>query len=156
MRWRTLLTRTGPAVAATAVLGSVGTRPGDEWYRSLDKPDWQPPPSVFGPVWSSLYALTAVGTARVLDRLTEDRRGYAALLGTNLALNVGFSWLFFTARRPRWALADQVALELTTLALIRRSAQVDRASAAMVAPYALWNAFAIALNAEIVRRNPDA
>lgn len=154
MRARTLL-RTALPVAATAVLGGIGTRPGSPWYRSLAKPPWQPPAAAFGPVWTSIYALTAVAAARTLDRLdAADRRRYAGLLGANLALNTGFSWAFFTAERPRLALADQVALEATTLALLRRSAAVDRTAAAMLAPYALWNAFAIALNADIVRRNP--
>ncbi len=157
MRLRTLLTRTGPALAATAVLGSLGTRPSSSWYRSLDKPTWQPPAAAFGPVWTSLFALTAVAAARTLDRLEgAERRRYRRLLAANLALNTGFSWAFFTAERPRLALADQAALELTTLALIRRSAAVDKAAAAMLAPYALWNGFAIALNADIVRRNPGA
>ncbi|HEU5036152.1 MAG TPA: TspO/MBR family protein [Nocardioides sp.] len=156
MRLRTLL-RTAAPVAATAVLGAAGTKPDSAWYRSLAKPTWQPPAAAFAPVWTSIYALTAVAAARTLDRLdAPGRRRYAGLLGANLALNTGFSWAFFTAERPRLALADQLALEATTLALVRRSASVDRAAAAMLAPYALWNAFAIALNADIVRRNPGA
>jgi tryptophan-rich sensory protein len=156
MRARSLL-RTALPVAATAALGALGTRPDSPWYRSLAKPPWQPPAAAFGPVWTSIYALTAVAAARTLERLDPaERRRYAGLLAANLALNTGFSWAFFTAERPRVALADQVALEATTLALLRRSAAVDRPAAAMLAPYALWNAFAIALNADIVRRNPGA
>ena len=43
----------------------------------------------------------------------------------------------------------------TTLELLRRSARTDRAAGALLVPYAAWNTFAIALNVEVVRRNPD-
>ena len=63
-----------------------------------------------------------------------------------MALNAGWCWLFFTAQRPKAALAEILVLEASTLALTRR--------APAVAPYAAWNGFATALNAAIVRRNP--
>ena len=154
MSLRTLVTRTGPALAATALLGSLGTKPKSEWYQDLEKPPWQPPAWLFGPVWTSIYAATAVSAARTRDRLGEgERRQFDVLLGTNLARNVGFSWLFFASKRPGLALVDQLALQATTLELLRRSARTDRAAGALLVPYAAWNTFAIVLNAEVVRRN---
>ena len=64
MSWTGYLKRTVPPVVAAAVLGGIGTKPTSAWYRGLDKPGWQPPPWVFGPVWTALYALTAAGTGR--------------------------------------------------------------------------------------------
>ena len=69
-------------------------------------------------------------------------------------LNAGWNWLFFTARRPRWALAEILLLEASTLDLTRRAAKADTPAAAMLVPYAGWVAFATALNAAIARRNP--
>ncbi|HET7304213.1 MAG TPA: TspO/MBR family protein [Segeticoccus sp.] len=145
---------TTAASTLTAVLGSVGTRAGSTWYRELDKPSWQPPGEVFGPTWTSLYGLIAGGTGRSLARLPgRERPAYWAALGTNLALNAAWSWLFFTAHRPRWALIDSLLLEFSTLDLLRRSARVDRPAALMLAPYAGWVAFATILVGEISRRN---
>ena len=150
------LTRTSAAVAATALAGGLGTNVTSRWYRRLDKPAWQPPGAVFGPAWTTLYALIAVASARTLDRLEEpaERQAYAKALGANLALNVAWSWIFFTARRPRLALAEILVLEASTIDLTRRSATVDAKAAKMLVPYAGWVAFATCLNVAIARRNP--
>jgi translocator protein len=150
------LARTSAAVTATAVIGVLGTDVTSRWYRHLDKPAWQPPGAAFGPAWTTLYGLMAVASARTLDRLEEpgDRRAFATAFGANLMLNAGWNWLFFKARRPRWALAEILLMEVSTLDLTRRAAHVDRPAAKMFIPYAGWVAFATALNASIARRNP--
>ena len=146
---------TAAAVVATAVAGGVGTDVSSRWYAGLDKPSWQPPGWVFGPAWTTLYALIAVGSARVLDRADpEERRAFGTALGVNLVLNTGWSWVFFTARKPRWALAEVLVLEASTLDLLRRARRVDPRAPWLLAPYAGWVGFASTLTASIARRNP--
>jgi translocator protein len=147
---------TSAAVATTAGIGVLGTDVTSRWYRDLDKPSWQPPGAAFGPAWTTLYALMAVASARTLDRVEdEERRAFATAFGANLVLNAAWCWLFFKARRPRWALAEIVLLEASTLDLTRRAAKTDLPAARMLVPYAGWVAFATALNAAIARRNPQ-
>ncbi|RLV48131.1 tryptophan-rich sensory protein [Nocardioides mangrovicus] len=141
-------------VVLGAVVGGLGVRPTSRWYRALDKPRWNPPNAVFGPVWTALYALTAYGTARAMERGTAAQvRGIERALWTNMALNAGWCWLFFTAERPRLALAEILALDASTADLLRRLREVDPTAHHLVAPYLAWNSFATALNAEIARRN---
>jgi tryptophan-rich sensory protein len=123
------------------------------WYRALAKPGWQPPPSAFGPVWTALYALTATSGWRAWRSRRPGYRRAVALWGAQLAVNAAWSPLFFGLRRPRVALAD-AALLVPAIALYGRAARrVDRLAAALVLPYLAWSGFALALNAEIVRRN---
>ena len=145
---------TAAAAATTAVVGGLGTDVDSPWYEALDKPAWQPPGWVFGPAWTTLYGLIAVAAARTLDRSApRDRGGYTIALGTNLVLNAGWSWLFFTAQRPRLALVEVVVLEASTVELLRRSARVDPVAGRLLAPYAAWVGFATALTGAIARRN---
>lgn len=146
---------TSAAVAATAALGGAGTDVRSRWYRRLDEPSWDPPGQVYGPVWTAIYALTAVGTGRALTRVPDRaaRRGYLTALGINLALNAGWSWVFFRGHRPGWATAEAAALEASTLDLLRRTWRLDRTGGVLLAPYAGWVGFATALSAEIARRN---
>jgi benzodiazapine receptor len=150
------LPRTSAAVLVTAVIGSLGTDVRSDWYRSLRKPEWQPPGAAFGPAWTTLYGLMSLSSARVLDRMDDsrERRAFTAAFGTNLVLNAAWNWLFFTARRPRWALVEIVLLEASTVDLTRRAGRSDTAAGTMLLPYAGWVAFAAALNAAIARRNP--
>jgi tryptophan-rich sensory protein len=154
-RLRRYLPWTAAAVTATAVAGGLGTDVRSQWYAELRKPSWQPPGWVFGPAWTTLYALIAVAGARVLSRSdARERRRFAVALGVNLTLNTGWTWLFFTAERPGWALGEIVVLEVSTLDLVRRAWKVDRTAAVLLVPYAGWVGFATALTAAIDHANP--
>lgn len=154
----TSLKWTAPALVGTAVVGGLGTDVTSRWYAKLDKPSWQPPGWAFGPAWTGLYALIAGASARTIDRIEDEdeKRAYVTALAINLGLNVGWTWIFFTAKKPKWALAEILVLEASNLDLIRRSARVDGTAAAMLVPYAAWTGFATALTASIAARNPDA
>lgn len=152
------LTRTGLAVAATAVAGSVAsTEVGSAWYVRLDKPPIQPPGQVFGIVWTTLYTDIAITTAVALDRLREaDPLGAVELeryLAANLFLNASWSWVFFKAHRLLPAVVVAGALALSSADLVRRVAAVDRRAGLALAPYAAWCTFATVLSAVLWRRN---
>ena len=121
---------------AAAALGSLGTKPDSSWYRSLDKPDWQPPGVAFPLVWTPLYGLIAWGTGRAAS-VPEGRGAMLGLTGADLAVNAGWCWAFFDRESPRAGLA----------------ARRDLVAAAALAPYVVWTGFATALNAAIWRRN---
>jgi tryptophan-rich sensory protein len=74
-------------------------------------------------------------------------------LWVNMALNAGWSWLFFTARSPRSALVEVVVLEASTVLLADKVRRLDPAASRALVLYVAWNAFAAALNAAIARRN---
>ncbi len=145
------------AVVAAAGVGSIATDASSRWYRGLRKPAWQPPRAAFPLVWTPLYALIAVAGTRVSNRGDESQRGaFARAYGINLVLNAAWTVVFFRARRPRAALAEIAALNVSNLLLMRRAAKVDRLAAAALAPYVAWSLFAAALNAAIVDLNPGA
>ena len=157
MRW-TVLASTTAAVVTTALVGGAATDPSSRWYRRLDAPAWQPPPAVFGPVWTALYGSIAWSGARVLDRQSRedrsaDRSRYLVAYGANLALNAGWSLSFFGAQRPVLAAVDNAVLAGSTYDLVRRTWQEDAVAGAVLLPYAAWVTFAAALSAEIARRN---
>ncbi|MFF9362547.1 cytochrome d ubiquinol oxidase subunit II [Streptomyces griseoluteus] len=144
------------AVTATAVAGARATRPDARWYRELNTPDWQPPPWAFGAVWTPLYASIAVAGGRALNAARgPQRKALAGEFAANLALNAGWSNLFFRLRSPLAGLAGTLLLDASNVRLLTRVARTDRKAAVVLLPYAAWCAYATCLNASIVARNHE-
>jgi translocator protein len=125
------------------------------WYRSLDRPRWNPPDAVFGPVWTTLYAAMGIALLRVAkaDRSAAARRLAIGLFGAQLALNFGWSWIFFVQREIGAAALEILALWLAIVATIAAFARVAPSAAALLVPYLAWVTFAAALNVAIWRLN---
>ncbi|MER8015283.1 cytochrome d ubiquinol oxidase subunit II [Streptomyces griseoluteus] len=144
------------AVTATAVAGARATRPDARWYRELNTPDWQPPPWAFGAVWTPLYASIAVAGGHALNATSgPQRKALAGEFAANLALNAGWSNLFFRLRSPLAGLAGTLLLDASNIRLLARVARTDRKAAVVLLPYAAWCAYATCLNAAIVARNHE-
>jgi translocator protein len=139
-------------VAAAAAVG--GYFPPGPWYASLSKPAWTPPNWIFAPVWTLLYIGIAVAGWMVWRRNGSRVGPSLALWGAQLVLNAAWSWFFFGEHRPGVALADIGALLACIIAFIVVTYGACRPAAYLFVPYALWVAFATALNHALWRLNP--
>lgn len=122
------------------------------WYQQLEKPWFQPPGWVFSPVWTLLFVLLAVATWQVARRSPASGTALR-LYALQLVLNVGWSLLFFALRRPAWALAEILLLDLVVVAMVVAYGRIRRVSGWLLVPYALWLGLATAINAWIVLHN---
>lgn len=123
-----------------------------EWYARLEKPPFNPPDWIFGPVWTILYILIAIAGWR-----TWERRFHGPAMQLwfgQMALNFAWSPVFFSYHRLGLALAIIVALLLTIIGFITVNWNRDRVSAGLFVPYAGWVAFATMLNASLLFLNP--
>ncbi len=151
MQIRTLAP-TALAVAATAVVGSLASKPAVEsaWYAKLKKPPYQPPGAAFPVAWTSLYTDIAVVSSQTLDEAPpEVRRSYTRALVLNLILNGSWSWLFFNRRKLGASAIAAGALAVSSADLTRRAVAVRGAKAAPLGLYPLWCTFATALSTHI-------
>lgn len=141
------------AATLTATAGGLATRLGP-WYRDLRKPSWQPPEWLFGPAWTTIFALTAAAGVLGWAAAPPGAAGVLLILfAVNAGLNIAWSVLFFTLRRPDWALAEVVALWLSILAIIVAMQGYAATASLLLLPYLLWVSFASFLNLTIVRLN---
>ncbi len=142
------------AVTAVAVIGGLATDTESEWYRELERPEWQPPGAVFGPVWTVLYILIAIAaTLAYRDVGGSRRRLVLGLFAANLALNLAWTWIFFQGHAPTAAAVEILFLLGTIVALIALVRPYNRTAALALAPYGAWVAFATALTWWIAARN---
>jgi tryptophan-rich sensory protein len=139
---------------AAAIGGAASVQAGT-FYTQLIRPDWAPPPAVFGPVWTVLYVLMGIA-AWLVWRVGGLRAAQPALtlFLVQLALNALWSWLFFGWQRGALAFVDILLLWALIVATLIAFWRVSRVAGALLVPYLLWVTFAAALNYSVWRLNP--
>jgi benzodiazapine receptor len=149
-RWPALLlfiavTLAVASIGALATNSSVAT-----WYPTLNKPAWNPPGWVFGPVWSALYLMMATAAWRVSSH-TENpaRRSALTWFFVQLGLNALWSCLFFGLRNPGLAFAEILVLWTILIVVLVKFARIDLLATVLWLPYLAWVSFASVLNGAV-------
>lgn len=140
-----------------AAIGSAASLQAGPLYTQLMRPEWAPPSSIFGPVWTVLYALMGVAAWlawRAAGGLRAARTALTLFL-VQLAVNALWSWLFFGWHLGALAFADIVLLWLLIVATLISFWRIRPLAGALLAPYLLWVSFASALNYAVWQLNPQ-
>ena len=144
---RNLVGVLGTVIVAIYVIGSgrmVGTDA--QWYRSLPRPSWQPPSSVFGIIWPYNFAMLVTATWLVANRLsTANQVIWLLSLALSVIAALTWAWLFYG---PHAILASGFALVLATVFTIPLLVIAFRVSPVLgfaFMPYQLWIAVATSL-----------
>lgn len=126
-----------------------------EWYNSLNKPSWNPPNWLFGPVWTTLYTLMGVAAWLIWKRFgfKGAKLALVAFLA-QLFLNGVWSQLFFGLKSPGWAFAEIFFLFTAILITTFLFSKKHKVAGWLMAPYIAWVAFAAVLNGTIWWINP--
>lgn len=141
---------------AASAVGAVASMQARSFYSQLTQPDWAPPPGVFAPVWTVLYALMGIA-AWLVWRSGGFRatRQALALFLLQLVFNALWSWLFFAWHRGVLALADALVLWVLIVVTLVSFWSVRPLAGALLFPYLLWVSFASALSFSIWQLNPQ-
>lgn len=134
---------------AAGIIGSVFTSPSiPTWYAGIIKPTFSPPNWVFGPVWTTLFALMGIASYIVWKKGFERRDVRIALgmFALQLILNVTWSLIFFGLQNPALAFLEIIALWLAIALTIVSFYRINKNAAYLLIPYILWVSFAMFLN----------
>lgn len=139
-----------------AAIGGAASIQAGPFYTQLIRPDWAPPPALFGPVWTILYMLMGIA-AWLVWRVGGYRAARLALtlFLLQLALNALWSWLFFGWHLGGLAFADIVLLWALIIATLVAFWRVKPLAGALLIPYLAWVTFAAALNYAVWQLNPQ-
>jgi translocator protein len=135
--------------------GTAGDGANSEWFQNLEKPAFNPPSWVFGPVWTVLYILMGLA-AFLVWREGPGRREVQVALGLfalQFLLNAAWSPAFFGAQSVAGAAVIIVVLIVVLALTVWRFFRVRRLAGWLLVPYLLWTAFATALNLSILALN---
>lgn len=141
---------------AAAAIGGLASARSGTFYQQLSRPDWAPPPSVFGPVWTILYLLMAIAAWLVWrDRGFARAGGALGLYLVQLAANALWTWLFFAWQMGSMAFLEILVLWVLIFATIVAFWRIRRSAGLLMLPYLAWVTFAAMLTYSIWQRNPD-
>jgi len=137
-------------LVAGAVSGVVTVDAIDGWYATLNKPFFNPPDFIFGPVWTTLYILMGISLYMIVRSVKSTMRSRALIIfGVQLFLNFVWSFLFFYFEHPDFALLDIIPLWAFILWMIIAFKEIRPIAGYLQIPYLLWVSFATLLNAAI-------
>ncbi|MBK6936983.1 MAG: tryptophan-rich sensory protein [Chitinophagaceae bacterium] len=147
------------AVAIPVIVGGLSgfftVTGADSWYQTINKPSWNPPGWIFGPVWTTLYILMGIALFIVWKTdATGSVKKYAVLLfAAQMLLNFFWSFIFFSQQQPGWAFAEIVMLWILIFLTIFAFARINNTAAWLLVPYISWVSFAAILNYTIWQLN---
>lgn len=139
-------------VVVIGVGALIGTQsvPG-AWYESLEKPPFNPPNWIFGPVWFALYAMIAVAGWRIWS--IDPRSATMKVWFAQMALNWVWSPVWFIGQMLWPAFAIIIAILALIVAFIVLARRQDALASWLFVPYAAWVSFATLLNLSIAILN---
>lgn len=141
---------------AAGIIGTIFT--GDSvlgWYAGLNKPSFNPPDWIFGPVWITLYILMGISLFMIWreDLKNKDVRSAFNLFMVQLVFNTAWSIVFFGAHSITGGLIIIIILWILILMTIIKFVKISRFAGILLIPYLLWVSFATVLNFFIYKLN---
>ena len=128
---------------ASAIGGFVTTSFKEPWYSGLILPSFNPPSTVFAPVWTLLYILMSLAIWRIWINYFDVK--ILRLYFLHLFFNGIWSILFFGFHLPFLALVDIVIILFFIFILIRYYYRLDKISYYLTIPYLIWSLYALSL-----------
>ena len=136
-----------------SLIGSVTTINFKEpWYSLLNKPAFNPPDWIFGPVWTTLYLMMTISIWLFWHTKNRDINT-VYIYFIHLIFNTTWSIVFFVFHNIELALIVLILLIALIINLIFRFRRVKMISAYLMIPYLLWCSYALILNTSLIILN---
>ena len=130
-----------------AIAGMFMAQPAPGWYASLNKPSFNPPNWIFGPVWSVLYLLMGISLFLVWKQGAGKVRNLAiSIFLLQLLLNIAWCFIFFYFNRIGLALVIIILLWICIVLMLVLFYKIRPIASFINIPYLLWVTFAAVLN----------
>jgi len=138
------------ALGAFFTASSVNT-----WYVGLAKPSFNPPNSIFAPVWTTLFILIGIAAYLVWQKrhTIKSFPRTVAIYFIQLVLNLMWSFVFFYTHQIGVAVFECLFLLLMVIVNAITFYKIDKLAGLLYIPYILWVSFATVLTYSIYTLN---
>ncbi len=137
---KSLLSVIGVATVFVYAIGSgLWVNTGDNWYRSLNQPPWQPPDFIFGLIWPYNFVVLGIAAVTVSNQLSTTRAiVYLSIFALSVVFALTWAFQFY---RPHNLFAASIALALVAILTLPMLFFIYQASLGVflaTIPYQLW------------------
>lgn len=145
-----LITLVIAAVASLVTVPQV-----HDWYTTLNKPSFNPPNQLFGPVWAVLYVMIAIAAYLVWRKRNNSGLYATARIIYFFQLLLNFSWsiMFFGLHQILLSTVIIVLLLISIVLTMYYFSRFSKLACWLLTPYLLWVCFATVLNFSIYLLN---
>lgn len=143
-----LLTSLALPLGLGAIAGIYTAEAIPGWYETLNRPSFNPPNWLFGPVWTTLYILLGISLFLIWNQPASKERDFAILVFLfQQALNFFWSFMFFYFNMIGLALLEIIILWISIVIMLGVFYKIKPMAAYINIPYLIWVTFATILNA---------
>ena len=130
------------------ISGSFTSASINTWYVTLNKPWFNPPNWIFGPVWTLLYLMMGIAFYMIWksEAVNAVKQTAVILFAAQLLVNFLWSLIFFYLKQPGWAMLDIILMWILIVATIFSFGKISSTAAWLMLPYICWVSFAMILN----------
>lgn len=147
INWISLIACVGGILLIGTISGLANAGSINGWFSTLNKPSFNPPNYLFGPVWTTLYILMGISLYLILQSPKTDSRNTALIIfAFQMALNFSWSFLFFYFKWPGIAFIEIIVMWVAIIIMILTFYRISNTAAYLQIPYLLWVSFASILN----------
>ena len=137
---KSLLSVIGVATVFVYAIGSsLWVNTGDNWYRSLNQPPWQPPDFIFGLIWPYNFVVLGIAAVTVSNQLSTPKAIiYLSIFALSVICALTWAYQFY---RPHNLFAASIALALVAILTLPMLYFIYQASMGVflaTIPYQLW------------------
>jgi len=137
--------------SASAIGGFTTSSFKEPWYSQIILPSFNPPSSVFGPIWTVLYIFMSFAAWSAWQKTNEVK--ILKIYFIHLFFNSIWSVIFFGFHIIFLALIDLVIILIFIIILMKIYYKKNRISFYLMLPYLVWSSYALILNTSIFLLN---
>lgn len=137
-----------------AIGSSLWVNTGDNWYRSLNAPKWQPPDFIFGIIWPYNFIVLGVAAVNVSQRLSSGWViTYLSIFAVSIACALTWAYQFYQPHNLSAASTALTLVAILTVPLLIIAFKVSVGIGLLLVPYQLWVTIAAFLSWNYARLN---
>jgi len=145
----------GIAIVAIYVIGSgLWVNTGDNWYRTLNQPAWQPPGYIFGIIWPYNFIVLGIAAVTIAQRATTTTTLiYLSFFALSVACALIWAYQFYRPHNLQFAVIALFGTALLTLPMMVIAFRTSIPIGIALVPYQLWVATAATLSYQYSKLN---